>query len=123
MAQITIPAPSTRLEVRCSAVIARNNLDVALSDPPTLAELSEKYGRIILDRALEPVDAAGKACGPRQQIDAAELTYAEVAGRVYARPDGTTFTGAQFAWDMQIMADFHKAKGLTAPEKTQGVKP
>ena len=113
MATITIPAPSARLEVRCSAVIARNNLDVALSDPPTLAELSEKYGRISLDRALEPVDADGNPCGPRQQIDPAELTYVEVAGQVYARPDGTTFTGAQFAWDMQIMADCHKAKGLT----------
>ena len=123
MTTITIPAPSTRLEVRCSAVIARNDLRKALSNPPTMEELEAKFGVIILDRVLEPVDADGNPCGPRQQIDAAELTYAEVAGLVYSRPDGTTFTGAQFAWDMQIMADVHKAKGLTAPEKTQGVKP
>ena len=121
MGTVTIRAPSTRLEVRCSAVIARNDLRKDLSNPPTMEELEAKFGVIILDRVLEPVDADGKACGPWQQIDPANLTYAEVADRTYTRPDGTTFTGAQFAWDMQIMADCHKAKGLTAPEKTQGV--
>lgn len=120
MGTVTIPAPSTRLEVRCDAIIARNDLSKSLSDPPTLDELEAKFGRISLDRVLEPIDADGKASGPQQRIDRADLTYIEVAERTYTRPDGSTFSGHQHCWDTQIVADAHKAKGLTP---TEGITP
>ncbi len=114
MATVTIPNPAVENEVRCDCIHLYNNLDAKLSDPPTMDELAAKYGRILLDRVLEPLDANGVPCGPRTRCERpATPTFASVAATTYTRPDGTTFTGTQMCWDLQIMADAHKADGLT----------
>ncbi len=119
MATITIPNPATAYEVRAAKIVLGNNLDVHLSNPPTQDELIAKYSDNYIDRVIEPIDADGKPCGKRQYVESLRVGYADIAERIYTRPDGTTFTGAQFAWDAQIMADAHKATGLQAAAATQ----
>ena len=127
MATITIPKPNPKAEkyeVRADGLHFGNNLDVQLpSDPALITDqmLIAKYGSVIIDRQLEPQDAAGKKVGNRTRADSAHPSMADILTRTYQRPDGSTFTGRQHCWDLQIMADHHKAEGLLpaapAPEK------
>jgi hypothetical protein len=118
MPSITIPNPAHHHEVRADAIIMRNDLSKNLPDPSliTLDMLVEKYGEAIIDRVLEPQDADGKQVGPRTRAASLALNVRDVLTRTYARPDGSTFTGMQWCWDAQILADYHKAEGLLPVE-------
>jgi hypothetical protein len=116
MASITIPNPATRQEVRADCVFLRNNLDVKFPDDPKLItdkHLIAKYGSITIDRMLEPQDDAGNQVGERVRAPSPAMPkLADILTRTYTRPDGTTFTGRQLMWDLQILIDHHKAEGL-----------
>lgn len=116
MTSITIPNPATRQEVRADGIFLRNNLDVKLPADPKLItdkQLIAKYGSITIDRMLEPQDDAGNQVGERIRAASPCMPrLADILTRTYTRPDGTTFSGRQMMWDLQIMTDFHKAEGL-----------
>jgi len=116
MATVTIPAPATQQEVRVDTLILRNNLNEHLPEFPALPtdeQVIAKFGGSQMDRMLEPQDATGKQVGERIRVSpTAPLPLADILTRTYQRPDGSTFSGRQMMWDIQIMADFHKAEGL-----------
>lgn len=115
MATVLIPTTATRHEVRADAIIMRNNLAVKLPEDPaqiTLDLLVEKYGSAVIDRMLEPQDDAGNQVGKRTRVQERNLDVRDILPRTYTRPDGSTFSGRQHCWDLQIMADHHKAEGL-----------
>jgi hypothetical protein len=116
MANVLIPALATRQEVRCDCIFLRNNLNVKLpADPKQITDalLIAKYGHITIDRELEPQDDAGNQVGERVRAPSPAMPkLADILTRTYTRPDGTTFSGRQLMWDLQIMIDHHKAEGL-----------
>lgn len=122
MATITIPAPATRQEVRAEAVHLYNNLDVKLPEDPSLITdelLIAKYGRITIDRMLEPQNDVGTQLGDRVRVPSHGPRLQDILNRTYTRPDGSTFTGRQALWDLAILTDHHKAEDFLAPPKPE----
>jgi hypothetical protein len=104
MATVTIPFAATQQEIRCDALICRNMLDVAESDP------LNKYS-VSLDRVAEPQDADGKRLGERVRLATLRIPTVDVMTHEVTL-NGLTLTGAQIMGFVNALVDDFKADGL-----------
>jgi hypothetical protein len=106
MTAIIIPITATQQEIRCDALICRNNLDIPEDRP------LDKYS-VYLDRISEPQDADGKRVGERQRLPTLKIPTADVLAHEITL-NGLTLTGAQIMGFVNALVDDYKADSLPA---------
>jgi hypothetical protein len=111
MADVILPVPATvttRREIRALQVTGTNDPDAS----PLRPDL--KYG-LEIHRCAEPQDDAGNRTGAREMLPPFRVPMADVLGRVFTRPDGSTFSGGQHLLDHNAVIDFYKGQDPPAP--------
>lgn len=98
-----------RREVRATQTIASSNPWLPANDP-------NKYACQLM-RIAQGQDANGNPVTeppsePGQYLPPVKLNLAAFMGEVFTRPDNSTFTGAQFFADLQLIINAHKGDGL-----------
>ena len=94
MVDIIVPVPpttTTQKERRCSHVVCANDLDMLVSEAPTLEELAAKYSvsLVVFD---EPQDADGNKTGPRIRVPDKNIPMNEVLSKTFTA-GGVTLPG------------------------------
>jgi len=104
MTTVTVPILATKAEIRCDALICRNNLDVPESDP--LAKYS-----VHIDRISEPQTENGTRVGSRERLTTLTVPTADVMQHEITL-EGLTLSGAQIMGFVNALIDDFKADGL-----------